>query len=130
MRRPWRRGSSGSRAHVQHACQKRRAAVEPLEPRQLLANSSIVYAGADGRLIYAPTAVGDRIPDFSFVGYKGGTVPLPNTAGGVTVPVRQTINPGAAGADMTSTIQNAIDSVSALAPDANGFRGAVLLAAG
>src|SRR4051812_43760262 len=86
-----------------------RAAVEALEPRRLLAASSLVYAGPDGRLIYTPNAAGDQIPDFSQVGYKNGTVALPNTAGGGTVPVRQTLNPGAAGVDMTAAIQNAIN---------------------
>jgi autotransporter-associated beta strand protein len=107
-----------------------RAVLETLETRRLLAVSSIVYAGADGRLVYAPDAQGDVIPDFSMVGYKTGNVSLPNTAGGVSVPVKQTINPGAPGVDMTATIQGAINAVSALAPDGNGFRGAVLLTAG
>src|SRR3954454_21370500 len=98
-----------------------RIACESLEIRQLLAASSIVFQGADGRLVYAPTAVGDRIPDFSQVGYKTGNVPLPSTPGGVSVPVKQTVNPGAAGADMTTTIQNAINAVSALPLDGNGF---------
>src|SRR5262249_19221160 len=90
--------------------------------------SSIVYAGADGRLVYTPDAQGDVIPDFSRVGYKTGNVPLPNTAGGVTVPVRQTLSP--TGGDMTSTIQAAINAVSAMPLDGNGFRRAVLLSAG
>src|SRR5690349_1849972 len=97
----------------------RRRNLEPLEPRRLLAASAIVFPGAgDGRLVYAPTPVGDVIPDFSQVGYKTGNAPLPNTPGGVTVPVKQTVNPGAAGADMTSTIQSAINAVSALPLDA------------
>src|SRR3954464_9520361 len=103
---------------------------EPREHRRLLANSAIVYPRADGRLVYAPDAQGDRIPDFSMVGYKTGNVPLPNTPGGVSVPVRRTVNAGAAGVDMTSTIQGAIDAVEAMSLDANGFRGAVLLTAG
>jgi hypothetical protein len=71
-----------------------RAAFEALEHRRLLAASAIVFPGAtDGRLVYAPDAEGDRIPDFSQVGYKTGNVPLPNTPGGVAVPVKQTVNP-------------------------------------
>ena len=77
-----------------------------------------------------PTPQGDVIPNFSMVGYMTGDVPLPDTTGGVSVPVKVTINPGAAGVDMTTTIQNAINTVSAMTPDANGFRGAVLLTAG
>jgi len=60
--------------------------------------------------------------DFSYAGYQGGGVDLPN------VTVQQTVNPS--GGDDTSLIQSAINAVSALAPDANGFRGAVLLTAG
>jgi autotransporter-associated beta strand protein len=105
-----------------------RAAVEVLEARRLLASSSLVFPGADGRLIYAPNVQGDRIPDFSQVGYKTGNVPLPNTPGGVSVPVKRTLSPGTG--DQTSVIQQAIDQVEAMTPDANGFRGAVLLTAG
>src|SRR4051812_4412387 len=106
------------------------AVAQALEQRWLLASSSLAFPGTDGRLIYAPTAAGDVIPDFSMVGYKTGNVPLPDTSGGVSVPVKQTLNPGAPGVDMTTTIQNAINAVSALSLDANGFRGAVLLNAG
>src|SRR5436305_840303 len=72
------------------------AIVETLERRTLLSTSTIVFPGPDGRLVYAPDAQGDVVPDFSTVGYKTGNVPLPDTAGGLTVPVKQTINPGAA----------------------------------
>lgn len=80
-----------------------------------------VYPGADGRLIYATDARGDRIPDFSHAGYGGGAS-IPD------VPVRVVV-PVAAG-DSAARIQAAIDFVGALKPDANGFRGAVLLLAG
>src|SRR5689334_20458159 len=86
------------------------AVVETLECRRLLSTSTIVFPGPDGRLVYAADAQGDRVPDFSNVGYKTGNVALPNTTGGVTVPVKATINPGAAGVDMLATIQNAINS--------------------
>ncbi len=78
--------------------------------------------GTDGRLGYPPYANGDTIPDFSRAGYGGGGVALP------VVPARKTVSPvtGDAGA----VIQSAIDEVSALPLDANGFRGAVLLTAG
>src|SRR4051812_41230981 len=119
-----------SSSNARAAGKPARCLVETLEGRRLLASSALVFAGPDGRLIYTPNAAGDRIPDFSQVGYKTGSVPLPNTAGGVAVPVKQTINPGAAGVDMTTAIQNAINAVSALSLDPNGFRGAVLLTAG
>src|SRR5690349_17230647 len=96
----------------------------------MLSASSIVYQGADGRLVYTPNPVGDVIPDFSSVGYKTGNVPLPDTPGGVQVPVKITLTPGAAGVDRTTDIQNAINSVSEMAADANGFKGAILLKAG
>jgi hypothetical protein len=74
-------------------------------------------------LIYVPDAEGDRILDFSAVGYQGrGTQLLPGAVPNVAIvsPV-----PG----DDTATIQAAIDSVAAM-PLVNGFRGAVMLQAG
>ena len=41
-----------------------------------------VSMGADGLLKYRADALGNRIPDFSMVGYGTGTVPLPGTPGG------------------------------------------------
>ncbi len=107
-----------------------RPAAQTLESRLLLSTSSLAYEGADGRLVYTPNAVGDVIPNFSMVGYETGDVALPDTAGGLSVPVVQTVNPGAAGVDMTTTIQNAINAASAMTLQSNGFRGAVLLTAG
>jgi len=77
--------------------------------------------GPHGRLVYAQTAKGDRIPDFSYAGYEGGGVALPRVA------AKRTVKPS--GADDTDAIQAAIDQVSAL-PLADGFRGAVELARG
>jgi hypothetical protein len=102
--------------------------VEWLEDRNLLTTSSLVYPGLDGSLIYQPDARGNHIEDFSMVGYQTGVVPLPDTAGGVGVPVQVTLSPTSG--DQTSRIQAAINQVSALPPDGNGFRGAVLLNAG
>ena len=84
--------------------------------------SDIVYEGADGRLVYVSDEEGNRVPDFSYAGYRAGGVPLPD------VPTRQTVAPG--DGDDTAAIQAAIDAVSALAPGADGFRGAVQLAPG
>ena len=81
-----------------------------------------VSAGADGRLRYSSDAQGNRIVDFSHAGYGGGGVRLPD------VPARIVVGPGG-GRDGTR-IQAAIDLVSSMTPDANGFRGAVLLEAG
>src|SRR5262245_59083927 len=81
--------------------------------------SQWVFVGPDGKLTYKTLPRGDRIMDFSIAGYKGGGVVLP------VAPVSQTVSPS--GADDTAAIQAAIDAVSSRSPDANGFRGAVLL---
>src|SRR5215469_3136685 len=84
--------------------------------------SQWVLVGSDGKLAYKTLTTGDRILDFSFAGYKGGGVALP------VVPAVQTVGPS--GQDDTAAIQAAIDAISGRSPDANGIRGAVLLAAG
>jgi hypothetical protein len=77
---------------------------------------------ASGKLVYKPlNAQGDRIMDFSYAGYHGGGVALPE------VPVAVTLSPS--GGDDTAAIQGAIDEVSKK-PLVNGSRGAVLLKAG
>lgn len=78
--------------------------------------------GPNGKLDYAQSSNGDRIPDFSSAGYRGGGVALPNVA------ARITISPN--GVDDTPAIQAALDSVAKLAPGADGRRGAVQLAPG
>ena len=78
-----------------------------------------VSFGPGGRLQYHTDANGNRIMDFSTAGYRQGGVALP------VVPAAVTISP--VSGDNTSNIQNAINTVSGLVPDANGFRGAVLL---
>lgn len=84
--------------------------------------SQWVFQDAGNRLIYKTTPTGDRIMDFSYAGYMGGGVALPD------VPIRQTVKPSG-GSDDTKLIQDAIDAVSAM-PVVNGFRGAVLLTPG
>ncbi len=81
-----------------------------------------VYPGVDGKLVYTPDEQGNVIIDSSHAGYGGGGVSIP------TVPVRETIWPVAG--DNTAHLQAAIDRVSALPLDENGFRGALLLRAG
>jgi hypothetical protein len=107
-----------------------RPSLEPLEDRQLLSVSSLVHPGPDGHLVYVPDAQGNTIPDFSNVGYMSGVVPLPGTGGTPDVPVKAVVKPPAGGADAGASIQAAIDLVSKLPIDENGFRGAVLLKAG
>ena len=83
-------------------------------------NSSIIYKGTDGTLIYHSDEEGNRIPDFSYAGYRGGGVSLPQ------LPVIVTLDPSSTGND-TQQIQQALNEVGALEPDENGHRGAVLL---
>jgi hypothetical protein len=87
----------------------------------LLYASQWVYKGADGRLVYKTLDRGDRILDFSYAGYGGGGVPLPE------VPVRVRLGPSAG--DNTDAIQKALDSVSKM-PLIHGVRGTVLLQPG
>lgn len=75
-----------------------------------------------GKLIYAPDQLGNRIPDFSYCGYKASEQPIPNIDVKVVVPVKA--------GDATLRIQSALDYVASLPADANGFRGAVLLQKG
>jgi hypothetical protein len=84
--------------------------------------SSIVYYGESGKLTYVSDAVRNRIPDFSYAGYKSGGFPLPN------IPVVKTISP--ISGDNTAHIQNAINEVGAMAMNPDGFRGTLLLNAG
>lgn len=73
---------------------------------------------ANGRLAYGTDAQGNRIPDFSRVGYRNGDAPLPD------LPVAATVAPQPSGDD-TARIQQAIDQVAN-----SGKPGAVQLTAG
>jgi hypothetical protein len=87
--------------------------------------SKLIYIGADNKLVYTPyTEKGDIVPDFSYCGYKGGGVEIPD------VRVVATLYCGFDGDDDTKRIQSVIDSVGKLNPDADGFRGAILLKKG
>ncbi len=76
----------------------------------------------EGHLVYTPDEKGNRIPDFSYAGYAAGEQSIPEVPIKIFVPIK----PG----DATARIQAALDYVSALPPDKNGFRGAVLLSRG
>ena len=84
--------------------------------------SKWVYTSSDGRLRYGADARGNRIMDFSHAGFKGGGVALPAISAARTVTVES--------GDSTARIQAAIDDVSKLPRQADGFRGAVMLARG
>ena len=86
-----------------------------------------VTINPDQSITYNPTPKGDRIPDFSTVGYNYGNSPLPDEPGGYPVPVLVSLAPGTG--DQTDRIQAAIDFISAK-PLVNGFRGSLLLKAG
>jgi len=76
----------------------------------------------DGKLIYKVESNGDRVPDFSFCGYMSSETPIPDVTVKVIVPAME--------GDATEYIQNAINYVSSLPLDKNGFRGTILLEKG
>jgi hypothetical protein len=80
--------------------------------------SQWAHLGPDGHLVYRSTPTGDHIVDFSYAGYRGGGVALPDA------PVAAKLPP--TGADDTASIQSALDH---LAAGANTPR-ALLLAPG
>ena len=84
--------------------------------------SSIIFIGADGKLVYDADAQGNRVPDFSSAGYAGNERQIPDAL------VRVVVSPIAG--DETPRIQKAIDYVASLPPDSNGIRGTVLLLKG
>nr|WP_315148618.1 T9SS type A sorting domain-containing protein [uncultured Flavobacterium sp.] len=88
----------------------------------LAQTTSLISKDSNGKLVYTPDSKGNVIPDFSGVGYMNSESPIP------TVAVVKTVN--AVLGDNLANIQNAINEVSALTPDANGFRGTILFKAG
>ena len=78
---------------------------------------------SNGKLTYFPDEKGNTIPDFSHVGYHQGDRDLP------VMKVVKTIT-AVSGSDSEQLIQNAIDEVSKLPMDNQGFRGAILLTKG
>jgi hypothetical protein len=85
-------------------------------------HSSLVYPDDDGKLVYVPDEQGNVIPDYSYAGYMGGGVALPD------VPVKITLEP--VEGDNAPQIQLAIDQIADMKIDEHGFRGAVLLKKG
>ncbi|MBC8012288.1 MAG: hypothetical protein H7067_19575, partial [Burkholderiales bacterium] len=82
--------------------------------------SAKVQPDAEGRFVYPSDAAGNRIPDFSHAGYRGGGVLIPIIA------EKAWVAPGAG--DDTARILAALDGVGNLPILAYGFRGAVRLA--
>ncbi len=84
--------------------------------------SAKVKMDAQGHLTYPADADKNRIVDFSYAGYRYGAAALPS------VPVVGQLGP--ASGDNTRRIQDALDAIGQRTPDANGLRGALLLAPG
>src|SRR5262245_35644066 len=77
-----------------------------------------VHLGKDGKLVYDSDTRGNRIPDFSYCGYRVGAA-IPDAPVCATVSSKK--------GDNGSRIQTAINYVAQLEPNANGMRGVVLL---
>lgn len=76
----------------------------------------------DGKLAYRIAENGDRLVDFSYAGYHTSDREIPWVAPKIIVDCQQ--------GDQTARIQRAIDYVSKLPLDQNGFRGAIQLSGG
>lgn len=86
--------------------------------------SKLISVANNSKITYVSyTEQGDILPDFSYCGYRGGGVAIPD------VKVVATLH-APSGKDDFPAIQALIDSVAGLSPDAQGFRGAVLLKKG
>lgn len=83
---------------------------------------SPLFVNKEGRIEYLSDEKGNRIPNYSYAGYKSGEDEIP------TIPVRVVVSP--VDGDATSTIQSALDYVGSLPLSKDGFRGAVLLEKG
>ncbi len=93
-----------------------------IPPAALAGESQYAFPGATGRLMHRSRATGDRVPQFSGVGFRSGRQPLP------IVPTVISVQPS--GGDDTASIQAALDTVAGLPLGVDGFRGAVELSAG
>lgn len=96
----------------------------PIADQQVHWHSKQVWPLADGTLSYATDAKGNRIPDFSHVGYHQGDRSLPD------IPVCRTVSPPADGTYSDKIIQQAIDELARLPADQQGVRGTILLKRG
>lgn len=76
----------------------------------------------DGKISYTQDAKGNRVLDFSYCGYRNSEQDIPAVNNVIFVPSQE--------GDASEIIQRAINHVSNLKPDVNGFRGAVLLGKG
>ena len=81
----------------------------------------------DRQIQYHPYPNGDRIPDYSYCGYKASEAAIPDLLADPSVTVVR-VRPS--GGDDTMRIQDALDYVGGLPLRADGFRGVVLLEPG
>jgi hypothetical protein len=84
--------------------------------------SNICSLDSSGKLTYSKDSKGNRLPDFSHVGYHSGERAIPH------VPVKIILEPSQG--DDTRRIQKSLDKLGALPTDKAGFRGALLLKRG
>ncbi|HEY4061068.1 MAG TPA: DUF6298 domain-containing protein [Puia sp.] len=105
--------AAGPLLSIPATAQKKVKAPEPPPP---------VAPAKGGHLVYEADANGDRIPDFSYSGYKGGDASIPMAPIRVIVPLKS--------GDATLRIQAALDYVASLPADRQGIRGAILLEKG
>lgn len=84
-------------------------------------NSKWLSVDEDGRLNYVADEEGNIIPDFSGVGYHEGELP-PQVEATIEIEPQE--------GDDRENIQNAINTLAKLEPDARGLRGCVLLKKG
>ncbi|WP_346857858.1 DUF6298 domain-containing protein [uncultured Draconibacterium sp.] len=83
---------------------------------------SPIHITEEGQLLYKLDENGDRVPDFSYCGYQASNEGIPNVPVKIIVPFAE--------GDATQNIQAAIDFVSKLPLNSDGFRGTVLLEPG
>lgn len=84
--------------------------------------SKLLGYDTNGMLTYVEDAKGNRIPDYSYVGYNHGERPIPQIDSKITM--------NAIDGNNLIRIQQAINQLEALRPDENGFRGALFLKSG
>lgn len=82
-----------------------------------------IALGQAGRLVYGADEAGNRVPDFSTAGYRGGGVKLPDVAAVLSIDKPS-------GQDDTALIQAALDKLSDRPVGQDGSRGAVQLGPG
>ncbi|MGB3152443.1 MAG: hypothetical protein WBB27_17445, partial [Maribacter sp.] len=84
--------------------------------------SKLLGYDTNGMLTYVEDAKGNRIPDYSYVGYNHGERPIPQIKSKITL--------NAIDGNNLNRLQQAINQLEASQPDENGFRGALFLKSG